>query len=329
MNRGATRARGVLSWILHSLREAGEVCLTLFRVMIPVIVAVKVLDMLGGVSVLADVLAPVMRTVGLPGEMGLVWASAMITNLYGGIAVFVSLAPGMGLSAAQVTVLCSMMLAAHSMPVELRVAQKAGVRVRFLAVFRLAAAYLLGMSLHLIYRALPVLEHPARILLDPDPRPTELGQWALSQLENLLTVFLIVLGLVVLMRVLEALGVTDLLGRMLRPLLESMGIGHSAATITVIGLVLGLSYGGGLIIREARSGRVGPRDLFFSVTLMGLAHALVEDTLLMLSLGAHLTGVLLGRVAVAWLLVSLLVRLVRRMPDSAFNRWLYRPRPES
>ena len=293
--------------------------------MIPVIIAVKLLDHLGGVRLLAGALAPVMRTVGLPGEMGLVWATALITNLYGGIAVFVSLAPGMGLSAAQVTVLCSMMLAAHSMPVELRVAQKAGVRIRFLALARLSAAYLLGMALHLIYRNLSVLKGRARILLDPGKPPEGLGEWALGQLQNLLTVFLVVLALVVLMRILQRLGVTDLLGRMLRPVLESMGIGHSAATITVIGLVLGLSYGGGLIIREAESGRVCPKDLFFSVTLMGLAHALVEDTLLMLSLGAHLTGVLLGRVAVAWLLVSLLVRLVRRMPDRAFRRWLYRP----
>lgn len=326
---GPSPARRALRWGLRSLREAGEVSLTLFRVMVPVIVAVKVLDMLGGVSILAGLLSPVMRTVGLPGEMGLVWATALITNLYGGIAVFVSLAPGMGLSAAQVTVLCSMMLMAHSMPVELRVAQKAGVRLRFLLLTRLLAAYVLGMALHLIYSGLSVLDRPARILLDPGRPPSGLGQWALAQLENLMTVFLIVLGLVVLMRVLERFGVTGLLGRMLRPLLESMGIGRSAATITVIGLVLGLSYGGGLIIREARSGRVGPRDLFFSVTLMGLAHALVEDTLLMLSLGAHLTGVLLGRVAVAWVLVSLLVLLVRRMPEDAFGRWLSRPPPGS
>ena len=74
--------------------------MVLFRIMIPVLIIVKLLESAGAISVLGRVLAPVMSLVGLPGSMGLVWAAAMITSLYGGIAVFLTLAPAAGLSSA-------------------------------------------------------------------------------------------------------------------------------------------------------------------------------------------------------------------------------------
>ncbi len=76
--------------------------------------------------------------------MGLVWATAMVTNLYGGIVVFASLAPEAHLTVAQITVLTTMMLVAHALPVELRIAQKAGSRLHAMAFLRIAGALTLG-----------------------------------------------------------------------------------------------------------------------------------------------------------------------------------------
>jgi hypothetical protein len=308
-----------------ALREALDVSFILFRVMVPVIIVVKVLQEAGAIGVLASILSPVMRVVGLPGEMGLVWATALVTNLYGGVAVFLSLAPETPLTVAQVTVLASMMLVAHAMLIELRVAQKAGVRMRFLGSARLVSAFLLGLLLHLVYSATGTLQGPSRLFWKPTPPGGSLQSWALGQLRNLVMIFVIVLVLVILMKVLRRLGVTRLLNRALRPVLTSMGIGESAATITLVGMLLGLSYGGGLIIKEARSGRLSSRDVFFSVSLMALAHAVIEDTLLMSSLGANLSGVLFGRVLFAWLMTAALARLLSRVPERVFDRWFYRP----
>ena len=60
--------------------------------------------------------------------------------------------------------------------------------------------------------------------------------------------------LVELVRELERMGFMALLKKILRPVFSPMGIGDEASTITVIGLILGLSYGGGMIISEARKG---------------------------------------------------------------------------
>jgi len=305
--------------------DATRVSLTLFRIMVPVILVVKVLDLLGVVGWIASAFEPLMGLVGLPGDMGLVWATAVLTNMYGGIVLFASTAPGLGLTTAQVTVIACMILVAHSMPVEIAIARKAGVRMRFMIPFRLLSALLLGFLLHRLFCLGGFLDGPARILWEASGSTGGLGAWGLSQLRNLAAIFLIVLGLIVLMRILDASGFTTVMNRALKPLLTSMGIGGSASTVTILGMVLGISYGGGLIIRAVSTGKVPPRDVFFSMSLMGLSHSIVEDSLLMMSLGASLWGVLPARLAFTWPVIALLVTIVGRIPDGSFFRWLFVP----
>lgn len=292
----------------------------LFRILIPVIILVKLLEMAGAIDLLGRILAPVMGLVGLPGTTGLVWAAAMITSLYGGIVVFLTIAPAAGLTCAQVTVLSTMMLVAHSMPVELGVARQAGARVRFMAPWRILGALAIGAALNLVYSLSGFLQQPAEILWRMPAQHAGLGAWALGQVRNLTLIFLAVTVLMAFLRILDRIGITAFLNRVLRPVLVSMGIGPSASTITIFGMILGLSYGGGLIIGGARSGSIPPRDVLFSLCLLGLAHSVVEDSLLMLSLGASITGVLVARIAFAWIAMWLLVKLLRRVPDSAFYR---------
>ncbi|MCD4848334.1 MAG: hypothetical protein K8R76_09095 [Candidatus Aegiribacteria sp.] len=315
----------VLMSIWKQVREAGKVCLVLFRIMVPVIIIVKLLSELGLVKYIAFVFAPAMKLVGLPGEMGLVWATAIVTNMYGGIVIFATLAPALHLSTAQITVMACMILVAHSMPVEISIARKTGVRVRFMVPFRILSAFLLGIILHSIYEMGNFLQDEGRIFWEAAPTDGTLSSWALSQFQNLSIIFLIVLGLIILMKILDRLGITRIMNKLLEPILTSMGIGESAATVTILGMVLGISYGGGLIIRDISSGRLSSKDVFFSMSLMGLSHAIVEDTLLMMSLGGSITGVLLARFGFTWLVIACLVKVVNRIPDRIFYRYLFRP----
>jgi hypothetical protein len=93
---------------------------------------------------------------------------------------------------------------------------------------------------------------------------------------------------------------------------------------TVIGMTLGLSYGGGLIIQEARSGRLSKHDVFFSLALLSICHSIVEDTLLMMVIGGHLSGILWARVLFSLLIIFLLVRIIRKIPEPTFSRLLLR-----
>ncbi|NCC24406.1 MAG: hypothetical protein EOM25_04265 [Deltaproteobacteria bacterium] len=305
--------------------EAIRVSLPLYRVMIPILILVRILQEFGGISWLAEQLSPLMSMVGLPGDTGIVWATAMINNIYGAMIVFVTLAPELSLTTAQVTVLSTMILVAHSLPVELQIARRAGVGMVFQLLVRFCGALVLGAILDKMYRAGGWLQDPCSVFWQP---ASVVGgdwiSWGLDQVWNLAIIFVIVFGLVTVMRFFDRLRVTDFLVRILAPVLSSLGIGRAATPITIVGMVLGLGYGGGLIIREASTGKIHPRDVFFAVTLMGLSHSVIEDTLLMMVLGAHMSGLLWARLGFTLLVVFALVRVVNHMGDRSFSRFLGR-----
>jgi hypothetical protein len=217
-----------------------------------------------------------------------------------------------------------MMLLAHGLPVELRIAQKAGARLRAMALLRVGGALLLGFVLHQLYSRFDLLQHASAPVWQGRVPESWVG-WLIVEAQKLALIFAVILALLALMRLLERLGITRLLTRMLEPVLRALGMSRAAAPITIIGMTLGLSYGGGLIIRQARSGALPPREVFHSLALMGLCHSLIEDTLLMLALGGHASGVLAARLVFSLAAVFLLVKLLARLPQRTVERWLYRP----
>ncbi|HMA83369.1 MAG TPA: nucleoside recognition domain-containing protein [Candidatus Thermoplasmatota archaeon] len=315
---------GVIGSFFKELgKETMQTALPLFTIMIPVSIFVKLLDMVGGVTIAGEMIAPVMNIVGLPGEMGLVWASAMITNIYGGLIVFISVAENLSLTTADVTVLTSMILVAHSLFVEVTIAKKAGVRVWFTLFLRIGGAILFGWILNLIFRFSQILQDPAVTAWKPESKDGAIITWISSQLQNYALIFCVIFLLLLLMNILKRYGILNKINSFLEPGLEVLGMSKKAAPLTIIGLTLGISYGGGLIIKQARSGILSAKDSFLSVSLMGLSHSLIEDTLLMLTLGGSIIGILLGRVVFTIVIMVLLIQFLKRLSRIQFQKYFY------
>jgi len=305
------------------IKETIDICIPLFRVLVPMIIVIKILQETGLVTLLGKLLEPVMFLTGLPGEMGLAWASALATNLYGGVIVFASLAKDIDMTIAQATVMTSMMLMAHAFPVELQISKKAGTRLRAMLTFRFGAALIFGIILNVFYKAFNLLQEPVSVLYTPIQTKDTLLSWAYGEVVNLGYIAMIILCLVILMKMLDKIGFIKVINILCKPLLKLMGIGEQAAYVTVVGFTLGLTYGSGLILKEAASGSMSHRDIFFSLGFMGICHSMVEDTLLMMAIGGDLSGILVLRTIFSVLFVAALVRLSRAIPDKFFYRWLF------
>jgi hypothetical protein len=315
----------LLEFFRQLLAETVQISLTLFRIMIPIIIAVKILQEFGAIAAVGKVLSPVMRIVGLPGSMGLVWATAILSNIYTGIIVFVSVSANESLTVAQTTVLATMMLVAHNLPIELRIAQKAGARLRFMGLLRMGGAFVLGWALFRVYSWAGLLQEQNTPRWLPRIDDSSIMTWAAGQARGLIMIFFIILGLLLVLRILERIGITAIMTRLLTPVLRLLGIGPSACMLTIVGMTLGLAYGGGLIIQESVSGRVDRRDVLFSLALMGLCHSLFEDTLAVAFTGADFSGILLARMVFSLMAVFLLVKLISRLSEKALNLFFLRP----
>jgi hypothetical protein len=298
---------------------------TLFKLMIPIILLVKVLEEVGGIAILGQWLGPVMALVGMPQAMGLVWAATIATNIYGGIMVLYSLAGETSLTVAQVTVLSGLLLMAHGLPIEVRIAQLAGMRMRIAIITRLLGAFIFAWLLHTFYDQTQWLQQPSQMMWQPEPVAEGLNHWLLGQLKALVMIQLVIIVLLTCLRILRVVGVEKLIQWLLRPVLKLMGIGKEASTITLVGITLGLSFGGGLLIKEAHAGHVSKKDVFTSLVFLGFCHSLIEDTLLVLLLGAHLSGVLWFRLVFAFVVTCAMSYWLTKVSPKFQQKYLLRP----
>ncbi|WP_208989170.1 nucleoside recognition protein [Pseudovibrio sp. POLY-S9] len=297
------------------------------KTMVPVMILVRILMELGLVDYLGVALEPLMGLMGLPAATGLVLAVGLLVSTYSAVAVMLTILPLVSLSVADVTVLLSVVLIAHALPLEQSISRRAGISFVFSSSLRFVVGITYGMVLNLFYSAGGWLQQS--IQLDwlpfaPTIEETWL-QWGYSSASLLFTMFWIIMGLIIFLKLLELMKITDLIGWLLSPLLRLMGISKAATPITMVGVLLGLSYGGGLIIKEAQEGKLSSRDVVLSLSFMGICHGLIEDPLVMMAFGAHWSGALVGRFVFCVAAMALIGRLIQMMPEDAFNRFLYRP----
>lgn len=307
------------------VRDAATLYWELLKVMVPIMIVVRVAVGLGAIELVGKVVSPVMSLVGLPGEMGFVWVTAMLVNIYGGAAALLTLLPENPLTVAQATVLGSMILIAHSLPVEQRIAQKSGAGLLFTLALRIIAALLYGMLLTYIYAGIIEFQKPAEVVfLELAPPAQDWWAWTLSSLKSLWSIFWIIFTLLFALRMMDLLKLTPLLAKCISPFLRIMGIGEKATSMTVTGALLGISYGGALIIQEARSGNLDAKDIFLSLSFMCLCHGLIEDTLFVMAFGGHYSGLLVGRFIYSLLVIMLLSQAVNRINSPILQRCLFR-----
>lgn len=312
------RGRALRGFFTSSFTKGLSIYWTLLSITVPLLIAVRLLeehfDIIAHTGAL---LTPFMGLVGLPGDAAIVLATAFFLHIYGALLVLATLWHDLNLTTAQSTILMTMMLIAHALPVELRIVQKAGMPASAALLLRLGGAFALGALLHLAYGD-TYLQQPAVLAFVPAAAAHGWGDWARQQLINWGVIFFIVQALMLFVNLMRVTHAERLLIWLLSPLFRHMGIGDKAINMTMIGMLIGLSYGGGLLIAEARKGTIARRDVLCALSLLCLCHSIVEDTLIGLLIGAHLSGILFARVGFSIAVMAVLNLLLRRtMPAEA------------
>jgi hypothetical protein len=77
------------------------------------------------------------------------------------------------------------------------------------------------------------------------------------------------------------------------------------------GQLLGITYGAGILFKEADSGNLEKRDIFFIGTFLMICHSLLEDPLLFVIFGANYWVLIGSRLAMACLVTFLISQFFR------------------
>lgn len=132
----------------------------------------------------------------------------------------------------------------------------------------------------------------------------------------LLKIFLIILPLFVLLEYVQRRGILDWLGKKLERFFAVLHFKKNSIFPLLTGLCLGISYGAGVFLDEARQGRLEGKQTFLVAAYLGICHAVFEDTLLFMAVGASGLLLVIPRLIAA----SLVVYLLGFLPDQFYGK---------
>lgn len=319
--------------LIHTLAqetiEPLKVYWILARVTVPITLGAELLSRFGVIEGVSPVFAPVMQLLGLPPELGFAWVSAMIVGLWSAVPLVFTLVPVSDLSTADITVFSALILFAHALPLEQKIIQKAGPRFAMTTFLRVWGGLVYAFMLHTFCEATGWLSEPVNPTWIPVQTTPEWGQFIFDFAETMMWVLIILVALFWMMRILKVSGVLNWIMWGLCPIMRLCGIQKEAGHLTAIGLVLGISYGAGFLIKEAQTGGVSARQVCLSCVFMGFAHSIIEDTLIMVAIGADVYGVLVGRVVFAIGATAAFAILLNVTSDRLFYRVLFTPKDKT
>ncbi len=281
--------------LVNIFQETTKIFWILFKVILPVVVIIRALELIGAIPFLAKFLEPLTSFIGIDGSLGLVWMAAILVNIYAGLAAFASLQAIFDYSVAETTILGLIILIAHSLPIEVAIAKKSRISWIFNLSFRFINAIVAGKILNLLFTKYELFNEPNQSVLQVPNELVSNFEWATLQIQNFFIIFLIIFFIISTINVLKAFGVWSFIIHIMKIPLSYLGMSEKVANIILIGLTLGISFGGGFLIEESKKNNISKKDILLSLSFLSLCHSIIEDTILILLLGSHISGILFFR----------------------------------
>ena len=257
-----------------TLQKALDSAWMILKFVIPIYLLADVLYYYDVLHHVAFLLEPVTRWIGLPPEAALALISGMSLNLYAGIAF----AAPLDMSPQQWTVLAVFLGIAHSLIVESAVMKQLGLSAWYVYGLRMIVAVLAGIGVNDLPQGW--FGHSVAVASQLDaPHYADVWAMLIHSAEGATLLALKIIALITLLIVIMEWIKS-------RPMLQA-NAGHVSKGFTLAsGLILGITYGAGVLISEARSGAMTSREIFIIGTFLLICHAIIEDTLLFVMFGA-------------------------------------------
>ena len=307
------------------LPSTTKTCIWLLKITIGVSVLILFMRYFKILPWLSATLGPLFNHFGLPGEAALAYVSGYFVNMYAMLAI----AGSMDLTARAITILGVMSLCSHNMITETAVQGKTGANPVRVVITRTLAGFVLAFVLNLILplsqsdiamlggavgeseaAVASVAEAPATVAsLTEAPAAVQpifkelVVEWCYSTLSILVKMTLLIYSLAILQRILSEFGVIRWVSKFLKPLLLLFGLPARCSFLWIIANILGIAYGGAVMMEEVRAGKLSLRDIKLVNQHIGISHSNLEDLTLVASIGGIWWVMLLSRWAGSFILV--------------------------
>jgi hypothetical protein len=108
-----------------------------------------------------------------------------------------------------------------------------------------------------------------------------------GSLSSVWTIARIVMPLMIVLQLAKDYRVLDYLSRFLKPATDFLGMSKESGFPLLVGFFFGIAFGAGVIVQSAREGNLTKRDLVLLSVFLASCHAVIEDTLIFVAVGAN------------------------------------------
>ncbi len=285
---------------IPALKKSGTTSLWLLKMILPISLGVRLLDYYELLAYMATILDPLFVYLGLPGSTAIVFLTSIFLPLYAPIAIITS----MSITLRELTILALMCQIAHNLPVESAIQGKTGTTFKGMTILRIFMGIVAGFILNLVLpkeMGMPLFNQTDIIAIN------SIGElliaWLKSSLKIALLIAAIVFSLNLLYNILNSYNLVEKLSKGLNPILKFFGLPENTGFLLLIGYIVGLAYGGALMMDQMKDGKVSRTEANLLNHHLALSHSVIEDNLLFVALGVSIWWILGVRLSLAWIVV--------------------------
>ncbi|MCL2567296.1 MAG: hypothetical protein FWE18_04300 [Alphaproteobacteria bacterium] len=335
-------------YLIDVLLKTKETSWELFRIMIPLILLIKIIQELNLLQYFVYPFEFIMGAVGIPDIYALAWLGAIFNTCYMAmtlIAVFFNDYP---LTVEQISVLGLMILISHSLIIEGAIISKFKVSGIYSIVLRVVCSLLFGYLFHITAQYFGIMQQRATSIFYGSSEvyhqnfmelyfagnlAAEFNVWLqnvlfwfLAQAKTMCLIAFVIFVIFLLIQFMKDFNIVQKIDKLFKPFWSVMSISKRNYTVTSICYLIGLSYGYGILKEESEKNIYFRKDQPFKVlSFLAIVHAVIEDGIIFMLLGASGWIVIVGRTIIGILVVAVLVRLVLpRLSSETKNKFLYK-----
>jgi hypothetical protein len=286
--------------IKNTLQKALNSSWIIVKLVIPIYIIADILYFYNTLSYVSFLIKPFTSILGLPPEASLAIISGMFLNLYAAVAF----AAPLDMDIQQWSILAIFLGVCHSLVVESIIIKKLGIS----NIYSYALRFFGGLIIAFSATFLPKSLFSSTITVEQFHKTNydTISQLLINSFYNatILTIKIIIL-VSLLIFIMDFIKNLKLIKNSVKNINKSFSL--------LVGIFLGITYGAGILIQEAKNGTISKNDLFFIGTFLMICHAIIEDTLLFVIFGADFTMVIAIRTIAAIVISYAFLVIYRRI----------------
>jgi len=262
--------------VQNSLKTSLKSSWTILKLIVPIYILADILFYYDLLSHITFIFKPLVALLGLPQEAALAIVSGLFLNLYAAIAF----AAPLGLGAKEWTVLAVFLGIAHALLVETEIMKRLGLSRIYSICLRLSVGLLVGGLTSTLPQSWFTHELSQETVLPNQSIYHSLVDLLQNSLYESLSLSIKVIALVTIL-----IFFLDFIKSL--SMIEKHSQKVNSGFSILVGVILGITYGAGILIAEYEKGILQKREVLFIGTYLMICHAIIEDTLLFVIFGAN------------------------------------------